>query len=119
MKKYTTAVFLISAIAISSAGQSAQQASSDRARVIGEITSVDLSAGRVTIKSDSGNVASILINGDTTVLSVPPGEPSLANSRKISINDLHPGDRAYARYGKAQMVGSRPRASWSSCRPHT
>ena len=99
MKKYTTAVFLISAIAISSAGQSVQQASADRARVIGEITSVDLSAGRVTVKSDSGNVASILINGETTVLSVPPGEHSLANARKISINDLHPGDRAYARYG--------------------
>src|SRR5712692_1043778 len=99
MTKYIAAVFLIPAIALSGPGQSVQQTTADRGRVIGEITAVDVSAGRVTIKSDFGDVTSILINGETTVLSVAPGEHSLEKALRISISDLNPGDRLYARYG--------------------
>jgi len=98
MTKYTATVLLIAATALLGLGQSVQQTTADRARVIGEITAVDASAGRVTIKNDSGIVVSILINGETTILSVPPGEPSLEKAQRISIGDLGQGDRVYARY---------------------
>jgi hypothetical protein len=98
MTKYIATVFLIPAIALLGLAQSVQQTTTERARVIGEITAVDVSAGRLTIKSDTGNVASILINGETSLLSVPPGEHSLEKALRISISDLNPGDRLYARY---------------------
>jgi len=98
MTKYIAAILLIPAIALLAPGQSVQQSTTDRARIMGEITAVDISAGRVTIKSDSGSVLSLLINGETTVLSVPPGENSLEKALRISIRDLNPGDRLYARY---------------------
>jgi hypothetical protein len=99
MTKYVATVFLIPAIALLGLAQSVQQPTTDRARVIGEITAVDVSAGRVTIKSDSGDVTSILVNGETTILSVPPGEQSLEKAPRISLSELNPGDRLYARYG--------------------
>ena len=101
MRKCAATALLIPAIALLSLGQSVQQTTVDRARVIGEITAVDINAGRVTIKGDSGNKTSILIDGKTTIFSVPPGEHSLETALRISIGDLNPGDRLYARYGPA------------------
>jgi Cu/Ag efflux protein CusF len=119
MTKYTATVLLIAATALLGLGQSVQQTTADRARVIGEITAVDASAGHVTIKNDSGNVVSILINGETTVLSVPPGEPSLEKAQRISIGDLGQGDRVYARYAPgadSQVVPARQLVVMSAAR---
>jgi hypothetical protein len=98
MTKYAASVLLIPAIALLVLGQTVQQATADRARTIGEITTVDVSAGRVTIKSETGSVTPILINAETAILSVPPGERSLEKASPISIRDLNPGDRVFARY---------------------
>jgi hypothetical protein len=119
MTKYTATILLIPAIALLTLGQNAQQSTPDRARVIGEITAVDVSGGRVTIRSDSGNAVSLLINGETAVLTVPPGEHSLEKASRISIRDLNPGDRLYARYGSDADLQVAPARRLVVCRQHT
>src|SRR2546423_11758148 len=48
-----------------------------RARVVGEVTAVDASAGRVPVKKDAGATGTISTDGKTTYLRLPPPRANL------------------------------------------
>lgn len=100
MMRCTATILLILISALSGHGQSGQQAAAggDSNRVIGEISAVDIPAGRLTIRRDSGNLAAIFVDYSMTLFRVPPGEQSLEKAQRIKIVDLNPGDRLFARY---------------------
>jgi hypothetical protein len=66
-------------------------------RVIGEVTALDAAARRMSVKTDSGNTVSILLDDKTTYLRVPPGEKDLKQAVKITLADITAGDRVFAR----------------------
>ena len=83
-----------------SAGQSAEQPSDPgitATRVIGEVVQVDLSAGRMIIKTESGNTVIALLDEKTTYLRVPPGETSIEKATDTTLQQIGAGDRVYVR----------------------
>jgi len=66
-------------------------------RVLGEVTAVDAAAKKMMLKSTKGQVVTVMLNGSTVYLRVPPGETTLDKARPISFADLGVGDRVLAR----------------------
>jgi hypothetical protein len=73
-------------------------------RIIGEVTAVDASANRITVKTDAGANATALLDEKTLYLKVPPGEKDLKKATRISLSEIVTGDRVYAR-GKLSEDG--------------
>lgn len=67
-------------------------------RLIGEVTSTDVERGRVTVKTDKGEMVNVGIDGSTRCMRVPPGEKSLANAVSTTIAEINAGDRVLARF---------------------
>jgi hypothetical protein len=66
-------------------------------RIIGEVQSVGQKGLRLSIRSDDGNTATVLLHEQTPVLRVPPGETSLERAEKIAAGKISTGDRVLAR----------------------
>ena len=66
-------------------------------QVAGEITEINSSAGRLTVKTAGGSTVAVSVNEKTTYQRVPPGETSLANAVQSALTELTVGDRIVAR----------------------
>jgi len=78
--------------------QTATQApAAAQGRVVGAVTVVDQAGGKLTIKTDSGELITVLTNDKSSVLRLPAGETSAQNATKISLGDIAVGDRLFAR----------------------
>jgi hypothetical protein len=62
-------------------------------RIVGEVTTIDLSAGRIIVKTDNGNLVTLMLDDKTTYLRVPPGETTMEKAEKIALGDINIGDR--------------------------
>lgn len=91
-------------------GQVAQNpAASPRAaqqHVIGEITSIDPVANRITVKTDAGASIAITTNERTIYRRLPPGQTSLSEASTITSGDVKVGDRVLVPGGAALVDGS-------------
>lgn len=65
--------------------------------VIGEVTTVDMTAKQMTVKTDAGSVVSVALSDATVYMRVPPGEKTLDKATKIASTDVGVGDRVFAR----------------------
>lgn len=66
-------------------------------RAIGIITTMDVAAGRITIKTDAGPEMAIRFEEATRFLRVAPGAKDLSGAATISVSDLSVGDRILVR----------------------
>lgn len=89
------AISLLLAASSNSFGQSTDTATQSRA--VGVVTAVDAAAGRITVKSDAGEVIILNTNATSSLLRLPPGETSAQKAAKIAIADIAVGDRLFAR----------------------
>jgi hypothetical protein len=76
--------------------------------VIGEVTSIEAAANRMTVKTDGGASLSVTLNEKTAYLRLAPGEKTLANAVKIQLTDVDVGDRVWARGHVAEDQKSVP-----------
>ncbi|MBV9936955.1 MAG: hypothetical protein JO150_00505 [Acidobacteriaceae bacterium] len=71
--------------------------------ILGTVSTVDTSAGTVSVKEDkTGTLYSIQLQNTKTLLKVPPGATDLKSATRITANDLAPGDRVDVRGFKAE-----------------
>src|SRR6266852_3288811 len=66
-------------------------------RLIGEVTSIDAGAKRISLKSDAGAAMAATVDDNTAYMRVPPGEKDLKKAAKIALSDVAVGDRAFVR----------------------
>ena len=64
-----------------------------RQRIIGEVTGVDVAAGRVSIRTDAGETVTVAIDDKTTYMRLPPGETTLEKAVAVTREDVRVGDR--------------------------
>ena len=111
-------VFLLTSV--NSFGQapeaSASQTSAAQGRIVGEVTAVDKTANQVTIKTDTGESITIVINAASSLLRLPAGETSAQKAAKITLADIGVGDRLFARgtvaAGGKSVAASQVVVSW-------
>jgi hypothetical protein len=109
MRKFLM-VFTLAAVAFATHGiASAQTPSSTPATtqtadvsitpngVIGEVTTIDLAAKQMTVKTDAGSVVAVSLSDNTVYMRVPPGEKTLDKAAKIAGSEVAIGDRVFAR----------------------
>jgi len=65
--------------------------------VVGEVTSLDVSAKQIKVKADDGVSYTIELGDSTNYLHIPPGEKDLKKATKIALSDVAVGDRLLAR----------------------
>src|SRR5438128_12554241 len=94
MKRLVWVLGLFALVPYGAFGQATESATG---RVIGEVTTIEASAKQLTVKTDTGNLVSVLLNESTSYLRVPPGEKDLKKATKIALSDIGVGDRVYAR----------------------
>ncbi|MDQ5846672.1 MAG: DUF5666 domain-containing protein [Acidobacteriota bacterium] len=68
-----------------------------QSRVVGVVTGVDTATGRITVKSDAGEVTTINTSSTSSLMRLPPGETSAQKAAKIVLTDIAVGDRLFAR----------------------
>lgn len=61
--------------------------------LIGEVSSIDLTSGKIIILTDAKTSVTVTFNEQTSFRRVMPGQTSLANAETIKITDLKVGDR--------------------------
>lgn len=66
-------------------------------RVIGEVTAIDATARRVTVKSDAGTPVTVILDEKSLYLRTLPGAKNLEGAATITLADIRIGDRVYAR----------------------
>jgi hypothetical protein len=107
MKRVLIIVLASLLISFTASGVLAQQSadpSITATRVIGEVAEVDPSGQRMVIRTDAGSIITVLLDANTQYLRVPPGETSLEKAVKITLADIGPGDKVYAR-GRVSQDG--------------
>ena len=90
-------VALYCALLLMTQVSAAQQGTDKSVRPIGAILTIDTSAKRITIKTDTGPELKISFDAGTRFLRVAPGAKDLQNAESISVPDLAVGDRILAR----------------------
>ncbi len=65
--------------------------------VIGEVTTLDMTAKQMTVKTDAGSIVTVVLNDSTVYMRIPPGEKTLDKATKIAAADVGIGDRVFAR----------------------
>ena len=110
----TMAAFALS-IGIEICGQAREvtkqsDTSAAQKRITGEVTAIDPSARRITIRTDAGDTTNISIDEKTVYLRVPPNERRLDNAVKITLADVSVGDRILTR-GSQLFVMSKEAAA--------
>ncbi|MEA2172925.1 MAG: hypothetical protein QOD00_517 [Blastocatellia bacterium] len=68
-----------------------------QSRVVGEVTAIDATARQVTVKTEDGKSVVVSTIERTAVLRLPPGEATAEKAVKITLADIHAGDRLFAR----------------------
>src|SRR5262249_2177905 len=66
------------------------------ARLLGEVTSVDAPARRITLKTDAGEKATVTTDEKTSFLKAQPGSHDLAGARPVTLAEIAVGDRILA-----------------------
>jgi Cu/Ag efflux protein CusF len=66
-------------------------------RVIGEVTTIDAGAKKISVKSDAGATVTATVDEKTLYLRVPPGEKDLKKAARIALENVAVGDRAFVR----------------------
>jgi hypothetical protein len=83
---------LVMVQALAAARSSPQNATNgQQVRPIGVVTEVQ--SGQLTLRTDEGPSLTVSLPEDVSVMQVPPGAKSLKQATKISVNDIHLGDR--------------------------
>ena len=80
-------------------------------KVIGEVTAIDPSGSKMTVKQDAGGDAEVPLDANTSFMLVPPGEKDLRKATRIELKDLVTGDRVYARSRKIDGQDQTPAVS--------
>jgi hypothetical protein len=80
-------------------------------KVIGEVTSIDPSGSKMSVKQDGGVVIDVPLDANTSFMLVPPGEKDLRKATRIELKDLVTGDRVYARSRKVEGQDQTPAVS--------
>src|SRR5262245_491814 len=73
------------------------QASPAGARLLGEVTSVDAPAHRITLRTDAGEKTTVTTDEKTSFLKAQPGSHDLAGARPVTLAEIAVGDRIMAR----------------------
>jgi hypothetical protein len=76
--------------------------------VIGEVTTIEASANRMTVKTDAGTSVAVILSEKTVYRRLAPGEKTLENAVKIQLADVGVGDRVWARGRVAEDQKSVP-----------
>ena len=66
-------------------------------RVVGEVTAVDTTAGRVTVRTEDGRGITLGVDAGTSVRRVPAGETNPEKAVRATLADVKAGDRVFAR----------------------
>lgn len=87
------------AIAVPQPGGSARQtANTGSARTVaGEVTEVDSKGTRIRVKTEAGQVITVVLANGAELLRIPPGETTLEKAVRIEPTAVSIGDKAYAR----------------------
>jgi hypothetical protein len=80
-------------------------------KVIGEVTSIDPSGAKMSVKQDGGAVTEVPLDANTSFMLVPPGEKDLRKATRIELKDVVTGDRVYARSRKVDGQDQTPAVS--------
>lgn len=64
-----------------------------RQNLIGQVTSIDLSGGKIVVQTESKTSVTITFDEKTVYRRVLPGQTSLENAEKIAVSDITTGDR--------------------------
>ncbi len=81
---------------------SAPTNSSGQARVIGEVTEIDQTLLRLSVKLDTGETVAVKLDPATSYMRVSPEDSSLEKAVPISLAAIAAGDRVYARGQKTE-----------------
>ena len=74
-------------------------------RLLGEVTARDEAARSITLKTDDGKTATVIVASGARVLKVRPGKRDIRQADKITLADVREGDRVAVR---AQASGKPP-----------
>src|SRR5262245_8815454 len=85
-------VFSAAASAQAQPGGTAQPAA---ARQMGTVTAI--AGNTLTLKTDSGSEAKVVVQDSTRILRVAPGQKDLKDATAIQLSDLQVGDRVLSR----------------------
>jgi len=66
--------------------------------VIGEVKAIDVASNQIMVRADNGVIATVGINDKTQCKRMAPGAKSLAGATDITLADVGPGDRIWARW---------------------
>lgn len=66
-------------------------------RVVGDVTAVGVSDGRVTVRTEAGRLVTVTVGKATRVLRVPPGQAGQENAVAITLAEIGVGERLFAR----------------------
>jgi len=91
MKVFT---IILLAVSIGLLGASAQTAA--RTQIAGNITAVDISGQKISLKTDKGETLTVAVTDKTVIVHVPPGETDVKKGTKMAFADLGAGDRLVA-----------------------
>ena len=67
-----------------------------RARVTGTVISVDVAGGRIAIRTDKGDLATVTTTEKSFLRRLPPGETDTKKAMPIGLGDIGAGDRVVA-----------------------
>ena len=73
------------------------QTTAAQSRVVGVVTAIDKGASQLTVKTDAGEMVTVLTNDKSSLLRLPPGETSAQNAAKIMLAEIAVGDRVFAK----------------------
>lgn len=97
-KRTATLLIAICALALAAGGAWAQETKPKRpSGAIGNLTAIDATKGRLTIKTTQGAEATATVTPETEYLLTEPGKKSLEGAEQISLADIKVGDRVWAR----------------------
>lgn len=73
------------------------QTAAAQSRVVGVVTAIDKGTSQLTVKTDAGEIVTVLTNDKSSLLRLPPGETSAQNAAKIMLAEIAVGDRVFAK----------------------
>src|SRR5438552_276352 len=66
--------------------------------VIGEVKAIDSTSNQIVVRADNSVIHTVNLSGKTQYKRMPIGEKSLTKATDISLADVGPGDRVWARW---------------------
>lgn len=75
------------------AASALHRAALQQQHLVGEVTALDQTTGRITVKTDAGSPVTVVTDERTTYRRLPPGQISLDKAEEIARADVRVGDR--------------------------